>query len=364
MKVCCFTPPYYTSLDVLDDQRFTRLKYTPVVNEIHHLYRGSVQPDEPIGDVTHHQVTDTKDRRKAFRMYVSTVRSYVNNNDIDLLYCFDYRLLPPISVAAILARQPLIFECGSRWEHGFDRLSERLTWIPLLKTIFRSGVVDDVIALADHLNRSVEKLGAPSPTTFYPLTNKDEFLNCETAVTYPEDKVILYVGRISPEKGPQRLLKRFDSLNRDDVGLHFIGDNINEVEGRSELAQQIHQRAKRSNNVHYHGWVEYADLPPYYRGADIVALPSLTEGFPSVVAEALSTETPIVCSDIPAFKEIVDESFGYVADADSEAFTKAISSLLNNPEMQTAMGTVGRQFVMKEADRNQQLLSSILSNYS
>lgn len=364
MNVCCFTPSYYEDRDALDDERFARLKQAEPVDQVHHLYRGTVQPEAEISGVRHHLVTDATDRLSAILSFVSTVRSYVAVQDIDLLYCFDYRLLPPIATAGTLTRLPLVFECGNRWEHGFDTTSDRCTWIPVLKALFRSGAVDEVVALADHLDRSVQKLGASETRTIYPLMNKGPFLNCESAVTYSEEQVVLYVGRISPEKGPQHLLEHFDALQRSDVGLHFIGDNINDIGERTELARRIRSRAATSDRIHYHGWVDYANLPPYYLGADIVALPSRTEGFPAVIGESLSTETPVVCSDIPAFREIIDESFGRIADVGSPAFTEAIAALLDDPELRAEMGTAGREFVLRESTRSQRGLDSLFARYA
>jgi glycosyltransferase involved in cell wall biosynthesis len=110
---------------------------------------------------------------------------------------------------------------------------------------------------------------------------------------------ILNVGRLSPEKGQDLLLRACAALMREFPGIrvHFAGIGPMEAELRS-LAHELGIEAR----VTFHGFV--ADMPSLYARSDLVVQSSLTEGLPNVILEAAYLRVPIVATDVGGTREV------------------------------------------------------------
>jgi glycosyltransferase involved in cell wall biosynthesis len=83
------------------------------------------------------------------------------------------------------------------------------------------------------------------------------------------------------------------------------------------------------------GTLDDSDRGRWLAAADLVCLPSAAESFGLVVLEAWSAGTPVVVSDIPSLRELVDGA-GVVAARTGEAFAEAIVDALSKPELAAA----------------------------
>jgi glycosyltransferase involved in cell wall biosynthesis len=87
-----------------------------------------------------------------------------------------------------------------------------------------------------------------------------------------------------------------------------------------------------------------ADLTPLYSAADLVILPSRSEGVPLVVLEALASARPVVASKVGSIPEVLDPSCGIlIAQPAAIEFARAIHSLLDHPGLRERMGAAGRK---------------------
>ncbi len=78
--------------------------------------------------------------------------------------------------------------------------------------------------------------------------------------------------------------------------------------------------------------VDTATLSDLYMLSDVVVLPSQSEGFGLPLAEAAALRVPVVCTDLPAFRELAPEGVTYVEPAaGSEAFAAAVLAVLDSP---------------------------------
>ncbi len=140
---------------------------------------------------------------------------------------------------------------------------------------------------------------------FRPLdkTNARQQLNMD-----PNEGIVLYVGRFSPLKGIDRLLKAMTYLQHCNPRPRLIiigGDAHNEPEFQER--QRLAKKLGIKDTVTFAGRVEQEDLPSYYSAADLLVVPSYHESFGLVALESLACGTPVVAAKVGAMETIVRE---------------------------------------------------------
>lgn len=148
---------------------------------------------------------------------------------------------------------------------------------------------------------------------------------------------LLFVGRLVQQKGVDTLLRAVAAAARHRPGLQLslIGDGPQ----REEL-EQLAVALGIAHRVDFAGWFERADLPDRYRLADVFVLPSRDEGMPNVVLEAMASGLPIVASDVPGTRELVDSGVnGALFPAgDTNALAAALVELASEPGLRLRYG--------------------------
>jgi glycosyltransferase involved in cell wall biosynthesis len=157
----------------------------------------------------------------------------------------------------------------------------------------------------------------------------------------PDDEVVVTIGRQEFQKGQRYLLDAMASVrsSRPHLRLIIAGRNGN---ASPELEQMVHA-LELGDRVHFMGHRE--DVPNLLAAADLFAFPSLYEGFGGSLVEAMALGLPIVASDVPAIREVVDAGRNalLVHRADPEALARGIVNLLDHPEKRDAFGRWSRQ---------------------
>ena len=90
------------------------------------------------------------------------------------------------------------------------------------------------------------------------------------------------------------------------------------------------------------GAVADADLPALYSGAELLVLPSITEGFGLPVVEAMACGTPVACSKSGALPEVASHAAVYFDPLDAGSIATVLNRLLQNPAYRRALGERGR----------------------
>lgn len=139
-------------------------------------------------------------------------------------------------------------------------------------------------------------------------------------------KHIVHVGGFSFEKNHFGMLNIFKNvvLNDAEVHLHLIGDG--------ELKSKVQLKANEMNLGEKITFYGFSNNPlPYIKAADVLILPSIIEGLPGVLLEAMFCKTPVIAYDVGGISEIVnDETGNLVMKNDETAFTEKILEVLNN----------------------------------
>lgn len=139
--------------------------------------------------------------------------------------------------------------------------------------------------------------------------------------------IVIFVGQFIARKGPLRVLDAIRS--RPEIGAVFLGQG---------------PQVPDSPQVLYRGVVRHEETASWLNAADVFVLPTLEEGCSNAILEALSCGLPIVTSDLPFNHAIVDERTAILVDpGDTEALSRGIFRLVDQPALRTAMGHAALQ---------------------
>ena len=159
---------------------------------------------------------------------------------------------------------------------------------------------------------------------------------------------LLFPSRLIREKGVIQLLSAVERLHH--KGFEFalwIAGDLDEG-NRSALANSEHRRLTEHPYVRSLGHV--TDMVTLYDEIDIVVLPSYREGLSKALIEAAAMQKPIITSDVPGCRDVVDHGITglLVPPRDSRALALAIELLLRQPELARQFGIAARKKVSRE----------------
>jgi glycosyltransferase involved in cell wall biosynthesis len=127
--------------------------------------------------------------------------------------------------------------------------------------------------------------------------------NAESTVEMPSGFQVTFVGQILPAKGVAELVEAGAKLANRGLHLNLIGPIS------ASFLAKLQQKAAAAGSVdwfHYHGPKSHDDAIRMMAAADLIALPSYTEGFPNVIAEAMVLGKAIVATTVGAIPEMLD----------------------------------------------------------
>lgn len=181
----------------------------------------------------------------------------------------------------------------------------------------KTGVPDDRMTLIPY---------GVDTNRFYPIANTRSEIGLS-----PDKKIILYVGRLSHEKGVLDLLEAAKSIltKYPASELHFVGDGIL----KPQLEQSV-QQCNLGEQVIFHGWVDQPNLPKYYSAADVTVLPSYSEGMPRTMIETLACGSPFIGAKITGIIDhIEDKQTGLLIEPGNVSqLQQALSWVIENPQ--------------------------------
>ena len=185
---------------------------------------------------------------------------------------------------------------------------------------------------------------------FLPLLKDNELLS-EHHISLAE-KIILFVGGLDKAhyfKGIPYLLAAVSRLQDKSYPWKLI------IVGYGDLMGEYRQLAKNlqiDQRVVFAGKVASDELPNYYNLADVVVLPSIdkSEAFGLVLIEAMACAKPVVASNLPGVRSVVDDGInGYlVTPRNSQALAEKISYLLEHRELTAEFGLASRRKVEEQ----------------
>ena len=220
---------------------------------------------------------------------------------------------------------------------GYHRIMK-----PLITFIWRHA--KDVVANSTGLREQAMK-AAPDVNISVIENGIDPERFCPSDIArVSDDKTtrILFVGRVSHEKGLQYLLPALSEL---DSTWRFS------IVGQGPYTKKIKAMSKSlglESRIDWRGWVVRDRLPYLYCDADIFVFPSTDEGMPNTVLEAMASGLPVIATQIPGVEDLIEDGRNgmLVPPADTASLKHALASVLHDKARREALGKAARNHVM------------------
>jgi glycosyltransferase involved in cell wall biosynthesis len=289
---------------------------------------------------------------------VHLVRKYILDNKVDIIHSHGYKSNIYSFLSSIGISVKIVATCHN-WL-GDDPKMRFYTFLDKILLRRFSFVVPVSTVILDILLQSKvrqEKVGLiHNGIELDRFSKQISSAHLRNELGISEDRVVVgAVGRISSEKGHVHLLNIVEELEKDWPSLTVL------IVGDGDLRQDLQQKFNRENIV-FTGIRN--DLPEVYNSMDIFVLPSLTEGLPMVLLEAMASSLPVVVTDVGEISQVVQEkTTGYIVKAgDEPAMKHALGKLLSDAANRKRMGEEGRVRV-KDKYSSSQMAQGYLTVY-
>jgi glycosyltransferase involved in cell wall biosynthesis len=234
-----------------------------------------------------------------------------------------------------------VARCGYMWsfnaarEHGEDSAQASEARRVEEKAVLAA---DRVVVTTDAMRANAERrmpgiVGRVSVIPNY--VDTDTF--CPLGTNQAE-RSLVFVGRIAPEKNLAALLEAVRPLS---VRLTLIGEG----KLRPHLQREF---SDLNGRVAWEGNIPNALLPGFINNAGIFVLPSLYEGHPKALLEAMACGVPVIAADSPGVRDVVRHGeTGYLTGSDAASIRAGIRDVLARPDLGDRLGRGARDYVLE-----------------
>jgi len=231
------------------------------------------------------------------------------------------------------------------------------SWIlqrnPLKKKIALFLFQNKAINKADHIHAtaqmekdSIRKLGFNNKITIIP--NGIDLSGIKNSKGQYGTQKIVFLSRIHPKKGIEILLEAWRNCDTKGWTLEIAGT------GDSAYIANLTQSAQDLNNVHFVGAIYDEAKWNFLRSADAMVLPTYSENFGIVVAEALAVGVPVITTTGTPWEDLENFNCGWWIDLSVINLKSTLLKVFNTPiEILESMGTNGQNLVKEKYDIKQ-----------
>lgn len=243
--------------------------------------------------------------------------------------------------------------------HGCYRDSKLMTAaVALMLQVHRTKgtwnkSIDGYVALTNFARKKFIQGGLPGPAVHV----KPNFLADDPGERTSEGRSVLFIGRLSAEKGVKVLVEAWKKISAP-IPLVIMGD------GPLRHLLEAEAPTRGLANITFTGWRTRDEILVAMKQASVVVIPSVWyEGFPMTLVEAFACGTPVICSNLGGLGEIVEDGRTglHFRAGDAEDLASKMEWAWNQPAALSSMGRAARQHFEKSytADTNYQQLLQI-----
>lgn len=273
-------------------------------------------------------------------------RRELENSDVYRVLGLFLRSMIPCIISSLFYRKPVVATYQYRYSE-FTRIEGKspiVTFLTRLKEkvglLFATRIIVTTRDLEKHVKERVrgkEIWLIPNGVILRFFSKRRKRRSRKSLV-----RSILFVGRLTKQKNLLSLLEATQEI--DGVELTLVGEG--------PLRRELIDYSRESRlNVRFEGYIPYDQMGEYYHAADIFVLPSLIEGHPKVLLEAMACGLPVVGTDVEGTREIITDGFnGLLCDTDPESIRNAVISILEDSELAERLGENARKLITQEYD--------------
>ncbi len=203
--------------------------------------------------------------------------------------------------------------------HSIYSFPKKGIYREFVKFIFKNA--NCCLGLSKQAALEIESLGITKAkiktfTYWIDLEKFNKVAGAKNKLKWKEKFIVLFVGRLVPEKGIRELLESFKMWDKE-INLKIIGSG--------PLEGEVKEVARKLPNMDFIESIDSDDLPLYYSGSDLLIVPSVSEeGFGRVILESLACGKPVIGARRGAIPEALDETVGKVIDISPENIKETI----------------------------------------
>ncbi|MRG87419.1 glycosyltransferase family 4 protein [Salinibacillus xinjiangensis] len=192
--------------------------------------------------------------------------------------------------------------------------------------------------LSKNIHQNIELWGRGVNHSYYSPTKKSNTLFKERYHIHDDKKILLYVGRIAPEKDIHIVLETYNDLPE-----HLKQETHLVIVGDGPLFRELSE--KTGPNITWTGFMEPDQLSQLYASSDLFLFPSSSETFGNVVLEALSSGLPVIGANAGGVQHLVDhEVTGFLCEPrDIKDFVRYTSKLLDDSTLRLTYSKAARE---------------------
>lgn len=295
---------------------------------------------------------------------ISAYRNLPSLTEYDIIHCYGSGHLPGVNLQTDV---PVLSTFNnSRWLHinsqkylkegcqcyGFTQgvRNSRAKGEPYRYSILASLIVeagkilskrsDRITVQTEGMRRVLVNCGYPaSKITIVPNLVDPLFCETDRVISPTESKKMIFVGRLVEEKGPKNVIQAFSNLPNT-----LTNDWELEIYGSGKLKDEIVQMAQKSDSSISISYIDYNELPEkaYGTSAALIHPSKWSEPFSRVWLEALATGTPIICSDNPSSRCVLDGIAEFFDPFKQTSLEKSLQKTIESPTLRNNMARLGK----------------------
>ena len=254
--------------------------------------------------------------------------------------------------AARIFKKPLFYHQRGvlDWEHLKFRPLKKMLYIAAFeRSILKRATT--LVALTEAEITSYRRLGIKTPCSLVPNGIDASSFKPRSAAENSvlrisgDSIVILFLGRLHPTKGADKLLQAFLQIHKQFPKAVLVLAGPDEFKIQKSM-RSVMSATGAADRVFFPGMVSGEAKLELLARADLFCLPSVAEGFSMAILEALASETAVLISPGCHFPEIETNGVGRIAENEPTVLARTLADMLASTEKLRDMGRQARPFVM------------------
>jgi glycosyltransferase involved in cell wall biosynthesis len=309
-------------------------------NRALHNSKGHIAIEDASGDIHY-----GGDMYSEVHRYAAVAAQLAINEDFDVIHAHDWMTYPAAIASAAITGKPLVVQVHST---EFDRSGENVN--QAIYDIERKGMhAADRVITVSHLTRNIviSRYGVPAEkvdVVYNGVERNNQPSNacCEVGID-KDEKIVLFLGRITMQKGPEYFLAAAKKVLEKIDRVKFV------MAGSGDMMRRTIEMAAGmgiGHKVLFTGFLRGEDVEKVFRMADLYVMPSVSEPFGIAPLEALNHDVPVIISKQSGVAEVLTHALK-VDFWDIEEMANKIIAVLKHPPLQTTLREHGNFEVRK-----------------